>query len=212
MASGFPFPSPAHPHPKAGDPSWDLALMFPLQGGWTVENYLSLDTGLLVEYTDGFVRVLPMPTPLHQWIVKFILRLLDCHISERQLGEVFCAPLPVKLTETKYREPDVVFVRPERLTSLKGQPAGADLVVEVVSEGQEARNRDYVDKRTEYAAAGITEYWIVDPDQQKITVLFLDGESYREHGLFRQDEVATSALLEGFSVSVKEVFARCDPT
>ena len=69
------FPIPSHPHPKRGEPVWDLALMYPPQGSWTVENYLRLDTGLLVEYTEGFIRVLPMPNLLHQWIAKFLFRL-----------------------------------------------------------------------------------------------------------------------------------------
>ena len=56
------------------------------QGGWTVENYLALDGGLLVEYTDGFIRVLPMPTLPHQWIVRFLVRILDRFVSDQHLG------------------------------------------------------------------------------------------------------------------------------
>jgi len=70
--------------------------MFPFQGGWSVEDYLALDTGLLVEYTDGFIRVLPMPSLLHQLIVKFLFRMLDDFVNERELGEVLLAPLPVQ--------------------------------------------------------------------------------------------------------------------
>ena len=184
--------------------------MYPLQGGWSVRDYLALDRGLLVEYTDGFVRVLPMPTPLHQWIVRFIFEALHRYVSENKLGEVLFAPLPVELTPTKYREPDVVFLRPERLVSMKLQPKGADLVVEVVSEGKDSRERDYINKRVEYAAAGIAEYWIVDPEQQTITVLTLDGDSYREHGLFGRTDVVTSVLLEEFSVAADDVFAKCE--
>jgi Uma2 family endonuclease len=188
--------------------------MYPLQGGWSVEDYLRLDTGLLVEYTDGFVRVLPMPSILHQWIVRFLFEVFNAYVSQHELGEVFFAPLPVQLpvqlTTIKYREPDVVFVRPERIETMKGQPVGADLAVEVVSEGKESWERDYVEKRQEYAEAGIAEYWIVDPQERKITVLSLEGNEYREHGIFLVGETATSVLLPKFEVEVKDVFAKCD--
>jgi Uma2 family endonuclease len=184
--------------------------MFPLQGGWSVEDYLRLDGGLLVEYTDGFIRVLPMPSLLHQWIVRFLFRLLDDFVTPRQLGEVLLAPLPIAVTGSKYREPDILFLRPERIGSWKGQPAGADLVMEVVSEGRESYERDYVEKRADYAAAGIAEYWIVDPQERKITVLTLAGEAYHEHGVFVAGAKASSLLLPGFVCGVSDVFVKCD--
>jgi Uma2 family endonuclease len=209
MSTGNAFPSPTQPFPKPGEPAWDLAMMFPLQGGWTVDDYLALDTGLLVEYTDGFVRVLPMPNLLHQLIVKFLFRRLDDFVSRGALGEVLLAPLPVRLATNKFREPDLVFLRPARIKTLKGQPDGADLVVEVVSEGDENRRRDYVEKRVEYAQAGIAEYWIVDPQARKITVLELRGDEYCEYGTFSAGETAASASLAGFAVPVDDVFASC---
>ncbi len=184
--------------------------MFPLQGSWTVDNYLRLDSGLLVEYTDGFIRVLPMPTLLHQWIVRFLFRDLDAFVNGQALGEVLMAPLPVELTASKYREPDIVFIHPTRIKKWKGQPVGADLAVEVVSEGKENWQRDYVEKREEYAAAAIAEYWIVDPQERQITVLSLSGHKYREHGVFCADDTASSVLLHGFTCKVNEVFAKCD--
>ena len=202
------FPLPEHPFPKRGEPSWDLALMYPLQGSWSVQDYLTLDAGLLVEYTNGFIRVLPMPNILHQLIVQFLFRILDDYVAVSGLGRVLLAPLPVKLTADKYREPDLVYVKHERIATLKGFPMGADLVVEVVSEGQESRNRDYDEKRLDYALARIPEYWIVDPETRSVTVLTLVGEEYKEHGVFGEQEKATSALLPALTIDVKELFAR----
>ncbi len=85
-------------------------------------------------------------------------------------------------------------------------PEGADLAMEVVSEGEEDRHRDLVIKRQEYATAGITEYWIVDPREPRITVLTLEGQAYRVHGIFTPGERATSILLPGFEVDVEAVF------
>lgn len=210
MSTVNTFPAPLHHSPSPGDPAWDLALMYPLQGAWSVQDYLALDTGLLVEYTAGFIRVLPMPSILHQIIVKTLFRMLDDFVARQALGEVLLAPLPVQLTPDKYREPDIVFVRPDRIRVLKGQPVGAELAVEVVSEGKDNHQRDYVEKRREYAEAGIAEYWIVDPHERTITVLSLEGENYREHSVFMISDTATSVLLRGFAVEVRDVFARCD--
>lgn len=184
--------------------------MFPLQGGWSVEQYLRLDTGLLIEYTDGFIRVLPMPGLLHQWIVRFLFRKLDEFVTENELGEVLLAPLAVELAETQYREPDLVFLRSDRIKSWTGQPKGADLVMEIVSEGKENRDRDYVEKHQDYAEAGIPEYWIVDPQERKITVLKLEGNEYREHCVAMTGDIAQSATLARFSVKADEVFSKCD--
>jgi len=184
--------------------------MYPLQGSWSVEDYLRLDTSMLVEYTDGFIRVLPMPSILHQWIVRFLFEIFNGYVSERQLGEVFFAPLPVALTSTTYREPDIVFVRPRHIQSMNNHPTGADLVVEVVSAGEESRKRDYEQKRREYAAAGIAEYWIVDPQEKKITMLALDGCDYRAHGVFHSGDIATSHLLPGLKIDVDATFVKCE--
>lgn len=62
-------------------------------------------------------------------------------------------------------------------------------------------------KHFEYARAGIPEYWIVDPQESRITVLRLDGLTYREHGRFTAEQSATSLLLAGFNVGVAAVFS-----
>jgi Uma2 family endonuclease len=84
--------------------------------------------------------------------------------------------------------------------------------MEVVSEGSENRRRDLVTKRQEYAAARVAEYWIIDPEQQRISALTLDGETYREHGVFSPGAQATSVLLPGFTVAVSDVFAAARTT
>jgi Uma2 family endonuclease len=79
---------------------------------------------------------------------------------------------------------------------------GADLVMEVVSGDDEDRHRDLVEKRQEYARAGIPEYWIIDPEQEKIIVLLLRNKQYVIHGEFSKGQVATSHSLPGFTVDV----------
>lgn len=202
---------PQPPRVKKGEPPWNVALLFPPQGEWTEEAYFALDTNRLVELSDGCLEVLPMPLPWHQWIVRFLHRLLNDFVTGRQLGEAFTAPMPIRLWPGKVRDPDVVFLSHRRLTNYYKTPDGADLVMEIVSAGDDSRERDLQVKRSEYARAGIPEYWIVDAEQTQITILTLDGDHYREHGVFGWDDVAASRLLSGFEVPVKDAFAVPQP-
>jgi Uma2 family endonuclease len=190
-----------------GEPVWELARLFPSQGGWAVEDYLALDIGRLVEYSNGFLEFPPMPTMAHQDILQFLFDLLRAYVIKHRLGKVYVAPIPVRLGSQQYREPDVFFVSTPRVAEAQGQyPHGADLVMEVVSGSPADRDCDLVHKRRDYALAAIPEYWIVDPQEEVIIVLPLEGKQYVEHGRFGAGDVATSALLPGFSVAVSEVW------
>jgi Uma2 family endonuclease len=178
----------------------------PIQGLWTEEQYLALtnQTNQLIEFTDGTIEGLPMPTSSHQVIVAFLFGLFLAVVGQNG-GKVLFAPLRLRVRPGKLREPDILMLLNAR--DPRYQDAywlGADLVVEVVS--PDRPERDTEEKPLDYAEAGIPEYWIVNPLDAAITVLVLDGQAYRLHGRFRRGERATSELLPGFSVSVDEVF------
>ena len=187
-------------------PAWAVATLFPAQGSWSEQDYLELPTNRLVEFSNGSIEVLHVPTRLHQKIVAFLFESLQALMVSRRLGEVYFAPLPVHLWPGKYREPDVVFVRSDNAKALQGDYLeGADLVMEVVS--PDDPDRDWIKKREEYEQAGISEYWIVDPQRGAITVLALRNGVYEVHGEFPRGSEATSSLLPGFSVSVEKALA-----
>lgn len=201
-------PTVAIPHgPVPGEPVWELAELYPRQGDWTESDYLALTTKRLVEFSDGFIEVLPMPKLSHQWIMLWLYDRLREFVAPRQLGAACVAPVPVHLRPQKYREPDVFFLSNDRLAVTRDYPEGVDLAMEVTSDGEEARHRDLVVKRAEYAAARVPEYWIIDVDLREITVLVLDGAEYRVHGVFGAGQSATSVLLDGFAVTVDAAFA-----
>lgn len=177
-----------------------------LQGTWTTQQYLRVtdSSNRLIELTERELEVLPMPTERHQAISQFLFLALLAFLHPRG-GKVFYAPLRLQIREGKFREPDLLLVRDS--ADPRRQDAywlGADLVVEIVS--ADDPERDIVVKRADYAEGGIPEYWIVNPLDETITVLRLEGEQYVEYGVFRRGEEATSALLEGFSVDVNAVF------
>ena len=188
--------------PKAGT-DLDLA---PLQGLWTEAQYLKLtdQTNQLIEFTDGVIEVLPMPTRKHQAISLLLLLALLNFVRPRN-GAVFYSPLRLQILPGRYREPDLLLLLNK--DDPRNQDAywlGADLVVEIVS--PDDPERDTVVKRADYAEAGIPEYWIVNPLDETITVLTLADREYAERGIFQRGMLATSLLLDGFSVTVDEVF------
>jgi Uma2 family endonuclease len=193
----------SRPRRKAGEPAWEIAMLFPNQGYWSEEEYLALDTNHLVEYADGFIEVLPMPTQLHQLMVAFLYRQLLTFVEPRELGRVLFAPMRVRLRKGKYREPDVLFMLTKHAARMGNEYwEGADLVMEVISPGDENRERDLKEKRKEYARARIREYWIIDPAEERVLVLRLRKGKYVVHGTFGRGETAASALLDGFAVDV----------
>jgi len=112
----------------------------------------------------------------------------------------------VRVAPGHFREPDLVLFLD--VNDPRNQNAfwlGADLVVEIGS--PDDVERDTVVKRADYAEAGISEYWIVNPQEETITVLTLENGVYAAHGVFRRGETATSVLLTDFTVSVEAV---CD--
>jgi Uma2 family endonuclease len=179
--------------------------LYPLQGLWTEEQYLKLtdQTNHLIEFADGVIEVLSIPTDKHQVILALLYELLLAVV--RPLGgKVLFAPLRIRIREGKHREPDLLLVLaaddPRRQNAYW---LGADLVIEIVS--PDDPERDTRIKRADYAEAGIPEYWIVNPDDESITVLTLGDDSYHEHGVFRRGSAASSVLLRDFAVDVDAV-------
>jgi Uma2 family endonuclease len=183
--------------------TWEIARLFPAQGDWSEEEYFELDNNHRVEYSDGFLEFLPMPTIFHQLMLQFVFTRLEAFVKANELGIVVVSGYKIRLRARKYREPDIVFIKTAHRSGIKEQYCEkADLVIEVVSNMN--RPHDIKTKRVEYAKAGISEYWIIDPTRQEITVLVLKSRQreYTEFGVFRQGTVAVSKLLAGFSVDV----------
>lgn len=184
-------------------PAWEIALLFPDQGKWSVQDFLGLDAGRHVEFADGSVEFQPMPDEKHQAIVFFLVRALKT-LAAGVGGKATMAPFPVRLWADKFREPDVVFMKSANLERCTRRFwDGADLVIEVLSDSN--RDLDLHRKPGEYARAGIPEYWIVDPQERSITILVLSGESYTTHGVLRDGQSATSTVLDGFEVLLTDV-------
>jgi len=163
-----------------------------------IENFLALDLGDLpegrCEYVDGELVELMPEGEENDWIANYLFYLLvQANITQPKLIRPGRCEVEVPGTP-QTRFPDLVILTEEhpgltkrRLTITHTMPAPR-LVVEVISPGKKNRERDTVDKRQQYAERGIPEYWLIDPENQSITVLKVVDEQYTEHGIFRGDD------------------------
>jgi Uma2 family endonuclease len=195
------------------DYTWEVATLFPEQGSWSEAAYLELTDGTNrgIEFLEGRLEFLPMPTELHQALVGFLYHALLSFVTKGDLGFVPFPPLRVRVGSGKIREPDVLFLRKANFHLRTNRLwNGADLVMEVVSPDPKDRQRDYADKLTDYAGAGISEYWIVDAERGLVTVYQLAGGVYSLSGEFKPGQQASSPTLPGFSIDVAALFKVAD--
>ena len=178
----------------------------PLQGLWTEAQYLRLTGGRrrLIEFTDGTLEILSMPTDRHQVIVRHLFLTLYPRATDLG-GTVLFAPLRLRIRAGKFREPDLVLLL-DAGDSRRGNDfwTGADLVVEVVSPHDP--DRDLRHKRADYAEARIPEYWIVNPLDETMTVLVLAEDHYADHGVFHKGQQVCSVCIPDCSLDVTSVF------
>jgi Uma2 family endonuclease len=203
---------PASPSQEP-DYAWEVATLFPEQGEWTEEDYLGLTDGTnrRVEFTQGKLEFLPMPTEVHQALTAFLYLALHRFVAERSLGTVHFSGLRVRIRPGKICQPDVLFLHKDHFHVRHNRVwDGADLVMEVVSDDPKDRVRDYEVKLADYAEANIAEYWIVDPLRRVVVIHRLHNGKYAMQGEFISGQQATSAWLEGFSIDVNALFAAAE--
>lgn len=153
------------------------------QQKFTFEEYIRYDDGTdnRYELEDGELILMNPPTGRHALIIRLLSNAIEAEIARLQLPWVALNSIGVRTSINRARIPDLcVTTRQQILEKLEVSAIidSALLAVEVVS--PESINRDYRFKRSEYGVAGIPEYWIVDPMEQKVTVLSLVDGFYEE--------------------------------
>jgi Uma2 family endonuclease len=156
----------------------------------------------------GFLYVTPPPVYYHQVVVSEINHLLDSYVRQNRLGRVLNAPVGVRLPRGVGDpvQPDLVYLRSDNLPLLDAPYVDRvpDLLVEVLSPS--TRQIDQRDKFSAYQAAGVPEYWLVDPRSRTIVIYRLKDGAYVELDRGGLGDSVRSAVLPGFSVEVAEVF------
>jgi Uma2 family endonuclease len=189
------------------DASFAILELFPRQGEWREGDYFSLPGNRMMELVDGHVEILPVPSLLHQFLARLVFLQLHEFVERHSLGIVMSAPTRIRISDRHFREPDVLFVSAANLHRRQAQFWEiANLVVEIIS--PDDADRDLIDKRHDYATAGIAEYWIIDPRDDSIQVFYLRDGAYSDGIRMISGQSAESKILSGFRTDVAELFAR----
>ena len=178
----------------------------------TLEEYIAYDDGTdnRYELVDGKLTIMPPESDRNNLIALYLLseflKLVPLRLIRHKDTEIV-----VTGNRTRVRMPDLLVLTEELLAAIGGKRATitADmpspvLVVEVVSPGKANEDRDYRYKRSEYAARGILEYWIIDPQRDKVTILSLVDGLYEET-VFESEQTIASKVIPQFSQTAVDV-------
>ena len=164
------------------------------------------DDGLRHELIDGVHYVTASPVTKHQRILRHLAVEIELWLRHHPIGEMFFAPLDVVLTNIDVVVPDLIYISQERSAGLevKGMFAAPDLAVEILSPS--TRKRDKTLKRQLYAREDIREYWLIDPDRNRVEVFRKEGQSYVQATKLGVGDVLTTRLFPGFELRLSELF------
>jgi Uma2 family endonuclease len=185
---------------------------------FTLAEYLAYDDGTDKRYelVNGELIEMPAESDLNNQIAIYLIGVLIQVVSMRLLRRG--TEVVVTGSRATSRVPDLMVLTEELAIALAGtwrsiilidMPPPA-LVIEVVSPGKENQDRDYRYKRSEYAARGIAEYWIVDPDLAQVVLLSLvDG--WYEQAIYQAEQRLLSSLFPTLELTAKQVIQAGEP-
>jgi Uma2 family endonuclease len=167
------------------------------------EEFLAKYTDIHAEWLGDEVIVLPSASDKHQNILGWLLTILTVFIETYDLGWLCSAPFNMHILSLNHgREPDILFVTRERqhIVQHSHLSEAADLVIEIVS--PESVGRDRGEKFVEYEAAGVREYWLIDPDRQQAEFYQLDEAGRYHLATIDDDGRFHSTILPNFWLQV----------
>ncbi len=177
------------------------------------ENFLKFFGNHHAEWLVGKVISVVTNNTRHNAILGLLYNLLSLFLGYKHLGRVLLAGVPMKVADRKpAREPDLLIVLNENVHRIKETylDGPADVVVEIVS--PESTHRDRGAKLSEYEAAGVPEYWLLDPLRTEANVYAL-GDDGRYHPLSKDSEGRlVSQVLPGFALHPDLLWREEPPT
>ena len=162
--------------------------------------------GKRYELVCGEVHMTPVPATRHQAIVQNLAMSLGSHVIKNNLGEVYTAPLDVRLGRDTALQPDLIFISNARAgiileNWIEGAP---DLAVEVSSPSTATYDR--ATKLPVYTESGVSEYWLVDSQAKTVEVLKLQGKKYLVDAFLAGEQVPTSDFFPGWQLPLRDLF------
>ena len=157
------------------------------------------------EFINGDIIFQSPARLIHNVVVKNILKSLDNHVLENNLGFVGSEKLLVTLTRNDY-EPDIVFFKKDKSKYFKQdqiQFPAPDFVVEVLSKSTQHIDRGV--KFKDYASHNIEEYWIIDADNKSVEQYLLSEGQYSLKKRWKSG-IVKSDVVKGFEIKLNNIF------
>lgn len=173
---------------------------------YTYKDYEKLPEGAPYQLIGGELIMTPSPVPYHQIVSRNIGFELLKFNEQKNLGEIFFAPMDVFLSETETYQPDIIFISKDRFhiigeKKIEGAP---DLLIEILS--PVTAYYDLRHKKSVYESSGVKEYWIVDPIEKSVEIYENVQGTYKTYSEAKGAGTVRSKLLEGFTLSLEKVF------
>jgi Uma2 family endonuclease len=176
---------------------------------YTYADFLEWDEHERCELVDGEVFMLAAPSAEHQRVLMELAYYLRDFLKGKPC-KVFPAPFAVRLfpvadnSDDTVLEPDIVVVCDPAKLDKRGCNGAPDLVMEISSPS--TARYDKVEKFRRYQAAGVREYWIVDPDTKTAQACVLEKGRYILSS-YGDTDTAPVTVLPGCVIDLGEVFA-----
>lgn len=170
---------------------------------YTIDDIYNLPEGERAELIDGQIYYMAPPSRKHQRIVLDLSRQIADYIEKNHgTCEVDIAPFAVFLNadDKNYVEPDISVICDSDKLDDKGCKGAPDWIIEIVSPG--SRRMDYFTKVFKYRTAGVREYWIVDPEKNRITVWNFEKDDNNEYSFTDSVE---SGIYSGFYIDFSKL-------
>lgn len=170
---------------------------------FSIDDIYNLPDGQRAELIDGQLYMMATPGRIHQRLVKEFTYLIEDYIR-REKGdcEVYPSPFAVFLNadDKIYLEPDISVICDKDKLTEEGCKGAPDWVIEIVS--PTSRPMDYNKKLFKYRTAGVREYWIVDPEKNRIMVYDFEHDTVMEYTF--SDKVK-AGIYEGLEIDFAEI-------
>jgi Uma2 family endonuclease len=171
---------------------------------YTCDEVDSWDSDERYELIDGELYLMASPLRVHQKISFDLSRQFGNFLFGKSC-EAYCAPFAVYLNDDNFTkvEPDIVVVCDKSKLTDKGLRGAPDLIIEILSPS--SLRRDKITKFNLYLNAGVREYWIVEPENEIVSVYILRNGEYTVRSYSETDTISVN-VLEGCLIELKSVF------
>lgn len=183
----------------------------PMPTELSVDAWIALEEDVEGELVDGHLEEEEVASWAHELVVSWLIRILGAWIVPRG-GFVLGSETKLVVSAHRGRKPDVLlcFAGSARKARSSRATIPADVVIEVITATPRDQRRDRIDKKADYAALGVGQYWLVDPEARTLEVLALDANGRFVEVLAAAEGAHDVPGCEGLRLDLDALWAEVD--